>query len=59
MVAMTLLRETEAKVREIVKLIEEAYAPERMNEVEALAFLRQLVRDLEAHIEAIEEEHQP
>jgi hypothetical protein len=56
---MALLRETEAKVREIIKVIEEAYAPERMSEEEALLFLRQLVRDLEAHIENIENEHKP
>jgi hypothetical protein len=56
---MALLPETEAKVREIVNAIEEASDPERMGEEEALEFMRQLVRDLEAHIEAIEEEHHP
>jgi hypothetical protein len=56
---MALKPQTEAKVREIIHLIEEASAPERMTEDEALGFMRQLLRDLESHIENIEEEHKP
>ena len=56
---MRLKAENEAKLREIVKLIEQASAPDRMSEEETLAFLRQLLRDLEGHIETIEKEHEP
>jgi hypothetical protein len=56
---MALSTETEAKVRDVIHLVKEFSAEEKMDEEEALEFMRQLIRDLEAHIEAIEEEHQP